>query len=217
MDRPPVRLARRALLAMVAAVAVTPLAICAGQAEAASDGAEALVKDLAERAWSVLQRGDLDREQRVDQLVALLDSKTDVGLLSRLVLGRNWQRLSEQQQARYERLFGEVVMRNLARRLDQYVGGVGGRLDEHLQFASSQPAGKDDMLVRTKVRTPEGEVLDVDWRLRGRGDQPLIIDLIIEGASLLVTQRSEFATVIERSDVDGLLAELSARAGPAES
>ncbi len=43
----------------------------------------------------------------------------------------------------------------------------------------------------------------------------MILDLVIEGASLLVTQRSEFASVIERSDVDGLLAELSARAGVA--
>jgi phospholipid transport system substrate-binding protein len=67
------------------------------------------------------------------------------------------------------------------------------------------------------VRTPQGDVLDVDWRLRARDDRPLIIDLIIEGASLLVAQRSEFTTVIERSDVDGLLAELSARAGSTDS
>ena len=45
-----------------------------------------------------------------------------------------------------------------------------------------------------------------------QGDQPVIIDLIVEGVSLLVTQRSEFAAVIERSDMDGLLAELRARA-----
>jgi ABC-type transporter MlaC component len=45
----------------------------------------------------------------------------------------------------------------------------------------------------------------------------VIIDVIVEGASLLVSQRSEFATVIERKDLDGLLAELRARAGSARS
>ena len=40
---------------------------------------------------------------------------------------------------------------------------------------------------------------------------PVVIDLIIEGISLLVTQRSEFAAVLERAGVDGLLAELNAR------
>jgi ABC-type transporter MlaC component len=45
----------------------------------------------------------------------------------------------------------------------------------------------------------------------------VIIDLIVEGASLLVSQRSEFAAVIERQDLDGLLAELRARAGSTNS
>ena len=39
----------------------------------------------------------------------------------------------------------------------------------------------------------------------------MIIELIIEGISLLVTQRSEFAAVLERIGVEGLLAELNSR------
>jgi ABC-type transporter MlaC component len=45
----------------------------------------------------------------------------------------------------------------------------------------------------------------------------VIIDLIVEGASLLVSQRSEFAAVIERQKLDGLLAQLRARAGATSS
>jgi phospholipid transport system substrate-binding protein len=217
MHRLAVRLPRLALFVVAAVLATTPLSLRSGRAEPATAAADATDRELADGAWTLLHRDDLDQRQRRDQLVALLESKTDVGLLSRLVLGRNWQRLSEQQQARYEGLFGQVVMRNLARRLDQFVNGADGTLADHLQFLSSQQVGQADVLVRTKVRTPQGDVLDVDWRLRARDDRPLIIDLIIEGASLLVAQRSEFATVIERSDVDGLLAELSARAGSTDS
>jgi phospholipid transport system substrate-binding protein len=65
--------------------------------------------------------------------------------------------------------------------------------------------------------TQQAENLTVDWRLRPRDDRPVIIDLIIEGASLLVSQRSEFAAVIERSSMDGLLTELRARAQAPES
>ena len=216
MDRLPLRLGRRALLVMAAAAALPLLAVPAGSAEPATAAAEALVRDLAEGAWTLLHRTDLDQQQRLDQLVQLLEAKTDVPLLGRLALGRHWQRLSAQQQERYEQLFRKVVMGSLARRLDQYVSGAAGTVDDYLQFVTSQPAGKDDVLVRTRVRTQQGDVVAVDWRLRGR-DQPVILDLVIEGASLLVTQRSEFATVIERSDVDGLLAELSARAGSADS
>jgi len=216
MDRLSLRLGRRALLAMAVAVALPLLPARAADAEPTTAAAETLVRDLAEGAWSLLHRADLDRGERLEELIELLEAKTDVALLSRLALGRHWQRLSAQQQDRYEQLFSEVVMGSLARRLDQYVSGAAGTVDEHLQFLTSQPVGKDDVLVRTRVRTQQGDVVDVDWRLRGR-DQPVVLDLVIEGASLLLTQRSEFATVIERSDVDGLLAELSARAGSADS
>jgi len=216
MDRLSLRLARRPLLALAMAALVALLAVRAESAEPATAAADRLVKDLAEGTWTLLHRTDLDRDQRLEELVALLEDTTDVPLLSRLALGRHWQRLSPQQQERYEGLFGQVVIGSLARRLDQYVSGAAGTVDDYLEFVTSQPVGKDDVLVRTRVRTQHGDVVDVDWRLRDR-DQPVILDLVIEGASLLLSQRSEFATVIERSDVDGLLSELSARAGSADS
>jgi phospholipid transport system substrate-binding protein len=54
--------------------------------------------------------------------------------------------------------------------------------------------------------------LQVDWRLRAQDDGRLVvIDVIVAGVSLIVTQRSEFSTVIERQGFDGLLAELRQR------
>ncbi len=210
-------LGRRRLLFMTAGLAL--LSPCPRSVFAAppTAGAQAVVKDLAERAWQLLHRDDLDERQRLDQLTQLLTSKTDVPLLSRLVLGRHWQQLTEAQRAGYEELFNAVVMRNLARRLDQYANGATGPLDQHFRILGTQPAGGDDVLVRTNVVTQTGEPLDVDWRLRVRNDEPVVIDLIIAGVSLLVAQRSEFAAVIDRSSMDGLLAELRARAQSSES
>jgi len=67
------------------------------------------------------------------------------------------------------------------------------------------------------VQPQSGDSLSVDWRLREGDDGPVIIDVIIEGVSLLVSQRSEFAAVIERSNMEGLLAELQARADSTSS
>lgn len=211
------RLSRRRLLAASVGLTVASLSDGPVLADASPAGAEAMVRDLAGRAWALLHRSDLDQRQRIEELTRLLTSKTDVALLSRLVLGRYWQQLTEAQRAGYQELFEAVVMHNLARRLDQYANGAQGPLDQHFRILSSQPTGKEDVLVRTKVLTEQGESLDVDWRLRLRADRPVIIDLIVQGASLLVSQRSEFAAVIERSSVDGLLAELRARAQATES
>ena len=144
--------------------------------------------------------------------MVLFEARTDVGLISRLALGRYWNQLSETQRQDYQELFRAVVIRGMARRLTSYAGDADGPMKERFQVLSSAPAGKRDTLVRSRVFPPNGQPLALDWRLRTGASGPVIIDLIVEGASLLVSQRSEFAAVIERYDLDGLLAELRARA-----
>ncbi|MCE3246982.1 MAG: putative toluene tolerance transporter [Geminicoccaceae bacterium] len=212
MRRAPLRLDRRRLLALALAAAAMPLGYNAAFAGTPAARAEAVVGELAGEVWGLFRSGDLDPRTRLERLTGLLQSKTDVALLSRLVLGQHWQRLTEAQQARYRELFGQVVLRNLAKRLNQYASGATGPLEQHFRMTGSQAVGKQDVLVRSTVTTPAGDTVDVDWRLRDAAQGPVIIDLIIEGISLLVSQRSEFAAVIERSDMEGLLTELQARA-----
>jgi phospholipid transport system substrate-binding protein len=214
MKRAILRQRRREMLAAMASLPVVAM-LPAGRAVRADirpSDAEAVVSTLAAAVWSTFGRDDLDDQQRIDILATQLVAKTDVDLLSRLVLGRYWQQLDDQQRTRYQTLFGDVVMRTLARRLNQFGKDAQGRFEERFTLLSSAPAGKSDVLVRSTVRPQSGDTLSVDWRLRAGDSDPVIIDVIIEGVSLLVSQRSEFAAVIERSDMEGLLTELQARA-----
>jgi phospholipid transport system substrate-binding protein len=217
MDRAKMALGRRQLLASTFGVASALLPARRSLADASTAGAEAVVRNLAEQAWALVHRGDLDKRQRIDQLTDLIESQTDVPLLSRLVLGRYWPQLSEAQRAEYERLFRVVVMRGFARRLNDYAHDTTGPLEQHFRIVAGIVTSDKDILVRSKVQPERGQPVNVDWRLRRRDDRPVIIDLIVEGVSLLVSQRSEFASVIERSNMDGFLAELRARAESAES
>lgn len=207
----------RGVLAL--AVGVVGLGLLAGPdpALASDPNPDQVVQGLAEDIWSTLRTNGLDEERRVDELMVLFEARTDVRLISRLALGRYWNRLAEQQRQDYQALFRDVVIRSMARRLNSYARDAKGPIEERFQILSSVPAGKHDTLVRSKVFPTNGPPLALDWRLREGDAGPVIIDLIIEGASLLVSQRSEFAAVIERHDLDGLLAELRARAGSARS
>jgi phospholipid transport system substrate-binding protein len=222
MKRAFVRLRRRDAIGVLTIAALLPLiglpwTMRTAHGEVAPADAEAVVHELAAQVWQLLDRPDLNDQQRIDALATLLETKTDVELLSRLVLGRYWNQLSDPQQARYQSLFRDVVMHNFARRLNLYAKDSQGQLEQHFTIISTAPAGKQDVLVRSRVRPERGDTLAVDWRLRDGGEGPVIIDLIIAGVSLLVSQRSEFAAVIERSDMEGLLAELEARASPTKS
>jgi phospholipid transport system substrate-binding protein len=217
MARACARLGRREMLAVAASLLVLAALAEPTPAPAAVPSAEQVVQGLVEDIWTTLNTDGVDESGRVDRLVTLLEARTDVRLISRLALGRYWNRLPEAQQREYQELFRDVVIRSMARRLNSYAEDARGPLEERFQILSSAPAGKDDTLVRSKVFPKNGQPLALDWRLRAGDAGPVIIDLIVEGASLLVAQRSEFAAVIERHDMDGLLAELRARAEPARS
>ena len=217
MARAVARCGRRALLALaLGGVALGPLA-WPRAVPASGPDAEQVVLGLAEEIWTTLRTNGVDPQGRVEKLTALLAARADVGLISRLALGRHWKELPEAQRQDYQELFRAVVIRSFARRLDGYAPDAEGALEERFQILGSAPAGERDTLVRSKVFPAEGPPVALDWRLRATDAGPLIIDLIVEGASLLVSQRSEFAAVIERQKLDGLLAELRARAGSANS
>lgn len=217
MKRALVRLRRRDAIGLLAITSLLPVAGRAARSEVATADAEATVNDLAAQIWSLFGRADLDSQGRIHALAELLVANTDVELLGRLVLGRYWQQLDDPQRTRYLTLFREVVMGNFASRLNQYAEDAQGPFEERFTISSSAPAGKQDVLVRSRVRPRSGKSLAVDWRLREGDHGPVIIDVTIEGVSLLVSQRSEFAAVIERSDMEGLLAELEARVGSTKS
>ena len=103
------------------------------------------------------------------------------------------------------------MLQTFVQRLRQYVGSELGFAGERFQIIASRPVGERDILVQSRIAPPSSQPLRVDWRLRERPGEPVIIDLIVEGISLLVTQRSEFAAVLERGGIDRLLSELEAR------
>ena len=211
------RFGHRDMLGFVAGLFLLLLSAAPTAAAASSASAEQVVQGLAEDIWATLNTNGVDESGRVDQLIKLLEARTDVGLISRLALGRYWNRLPDAEQQNYQELFREVVIRSFARRLSGYAADARGPIEERFQILGSAPAGKEDTLVRSKVFPKGGQPIGLDWRLRAGDAGPVIIDLIVEGASLLVSQRSEFAAVIERHDLDGLLAELRARAESARS
>jgi phospholipid transport system substrate-binding protein len=210
MNRASFALGRRRVFA-AAAILIATLG-SAGATATAGASAESIVEKLAADIWAVLRRTDLPAVERQAQLIDTIDGYTDVTLLGRLALGRHWRQLDDDQRRTYDRLFKQVVIGSLARRLSQYTSDEQGPLEHRFDVLGSQPAGKSDILVRSRLMLPRGDAVTLDWRLRQRDDDLVVIDLVIEGVSLLVSQRSEFAAVIERSGMDGLLAELQARA-----
>ena len=172
--------------------------------------AEEVVRRLVDQVWRTLAESGIENVDS-ESLLAVLDEGADLTLLGRLVLGRYWREANARQRSEYLRLFRHYIFQTFVQRLRQYTGPDLDYGPERFQIIASRRVDERDILVQSRVDPPSGQPLRVDWRLREGAGEPVIIDLIVEGISLLVTQRSEFAAVLERGGIEGLLSELRVR------
>jgi phospholipid transport system substrate-binding protein len=182
-----------------------PLAWRPVDAAPSAESARALIEEVSAEVLTILSDPSRGDRQKFDDLVVLLEKPIDLDLVARLILGRYWRTTDDGQREQYLQLFREYALANLASKLHLYQG-------QSFEVTGAKVVSDQDALVTSRILSDGQPPLQVDWRLRQRSDGGLVtIDLIVEGVSLIVTLRSEFASVIERQGFDGLLAELRTR------
>jgi phospholipid transport system substrate-binding protein len=191
---------RRVVLAGAAAM----LLVNAAWAQTAPDGAAQFVQSLAAQAISTLSRPNMSLEAREDAFRTLLRQGFDLDFIGRFVAGRYFREMTPEQQADYQRLFGDFVVRT-------YAGRLGGYSGEQFSVVSSRAAGQQDVLVQSRIDRPSGPPIGAEWRVRSISGAYKIIDITVEGVSMAVTQRAEFDSVLSRGGPESLLAALRAR------
>ncbi len=204
-------LRRRALWVLL----TLPVLLPGSLAKAAPAEAERFINVLSMRTLDVLSRPGADDRQRIDELAALLDEAADLRLIARLVLGRHWRAASEEQRREYVALFQAYARDSLAHRFGAYKGG------QRFVIVGSRPVGEADSLVSTQIFLGRAQPpVTVDWRVRDTDGRLVIVDVVAEGISMLVTNRSEFDSIVNSRGIDGLLAQMrgwqtAARPNPA--
>lgn len=167
---------------------------------AEANGARQFIQDVGDRTVAVLRQAGASDAQRMARLVELLNTATDLELVSRLVLGQYWRSATDAQRAEYSKLFRELVVKTMADRLNTYGG-------ETFEITNATPIDDRDTVVATKIFRPGsgGQPIAVDWRVRRVDGHFSIIDIVAEGVSMVVTQRSEVGSVVSQKGMDGLI------------
>jgi phospholipid transport system substrate-binding protein len=178
------------------------------QANAAeTDQAEAFVQDLAASGIAMLESGNYTETERELQFRKLVRKGFALDAIGKFVVGRYWREMNKDQQAEYLELFSEWLMKTYASRL----GGYSGQTLEIARSIETDSRYKD-VVVSTQINLANGQQpMNADWRVRKFGGEYKIIDVSVEGASMVATQRREFEAVIRKVGVDGLMDELRDR------
>jgi len=195
---------RRFVLTIISLLIALPSLTAAPNVIAAD--ASVFMNELWHHAVEVLSK-KLPQSERLTRFRELFHADFDGPGIARFVLGRYWRSASEQEQQEFLRLFEDYVVFVYGTRLSNFNG-------ETFKVRSSR-TDESGTVVSSDILGPSGEApIKVDWRLITDKGAFKINDVVIEGISMLVTQRSEFASVIQRhgGQVGGLLTMMRERA-----
>lgn len=164
----------------------------AGRAEIDPTRAAAFIQAAGNDLVAAINDPRLDLTTRRDRVAATLRRTIDVEGTGRFILGRYVRQASPQELAEYNRLFDDIIVRNLSARFGEYRG-------VKFSLGRSQQRTEEDVLVNTIVERPNTPAFALDWRVSEIGGQPRVVDVIAEGTSLRLTTRSEYSAVIQRN------------------
>ncbi|HRQ60891.1 MAG TPA: ABC transporter substrate-binding protein [Alphaproteobacteria bacterium] len=170
-----------------AAPAYAPLTVQVSQDVA---GAQSFIDGMAQKAINFLADQSMPQAQKTQKFKELLSSSFDLKTIGRFALGRYWKTATPAQQAEYQGLFDKMVVKVYSQRFKDYQG-------QQLVVDSAKAEGDKDVLVTSFIIPSSGPKVQVDWRVRNKDGRHKIVDIIVEGVSMAVTQRSEFASVIQ--------------------
>ena len=174
------RFALTTLLLLIATASLT-----AAPPNSIAADANVFMDQLWNRAVEVLSK-KVPATERVARFRQLFQADFDGPGIARFVLGRYWRSASPQEQQEYLKLFEDYVVYVYGTRLSNFSG-------ETFKVRTSR-TDENGTIVSTDIISPGGEApIKVDWRLVTDNGAFKINDVTIEGISMMVTQRSEFA------------------------
>ena len=159
-------------------------------------GAQGFIESMAARGIGFLGNQSLGPDQRKAEFRKLLRSSFDMNMIGRFAMGPYWRSLSPAQQSEYQKLFEAMIVDVYARRFGEYNG-------QQLEVRNARSENNTDVIVNSFIIPAKGgEEVQVDWRVRNKGGQFKVIDVVVAGVSMALTQRSEFSSVIQRGGGD---------------
>ncbi len=172
------------------ALAVVGLLACLAPVAHAGESPRALVEKMTQQAVDILGNRSLSSDEKRHRIEDLAYANIDFDTMSRLVLARNWSRLSPAQQEEFVKLFREHLALTYGRNIESYN-------NEKVEVVGERDEGRGDWSVKTKILRGGGsaDVL-VDYRLRQENDAWRIIDVVIERVSLVANFRSQFQEIM---------------------
>lgn len=176
----------------------------AAHAEATKEqlSAAELVDRLHETLLDVMKNSeDLGYQGRYDRLQPVVEDSFDFRTIARIVLGRYWKDLGEEQRMTFLETFSKLSTVTYASRFDGYSG-------ELFRHVNEEPLRKGRVLLKTELVKGNGETISFNYILQTKDAKWLIINVIADGVSDLSLKRADYKSVLKSDGFTALVTKL---------
>ena len=157
---------------------------------------DVFVQSTVNRASAILTK-NISKEDKMTELKLIAKDTVDIRGIGLYTLGSFRKNLSENEKNEYSDLFERYFLKTFSSRLSEYT-------NPKIEVSDKKVLNKNYTIVNSiLVGTSERPEVEIDWRIYTKNpDNPLIRDLIIEGLSLVRTQKEEFASILNSNNGD---------------
>jgi phospholipid transport system substrate-binding protein len=172
------------------------------QNEAGATAKQVVEKFQAELIVVMKNGKQLGYAGRYDKLYEPVSNSHDLTKIARIVVGKEWEKLSEVQQQKLVDDFVRLSVASYAHNFKDYSG-------ESFVFDSEEETARGGVVVHSTLIIPDDKSVKFDYMLKEKGTSWRIINIIANGVSDLALKRSEYTTILQREGFDALIAKIN--------
>ena len=173
----------------------------------AQDETGATAKQVVEKFQSELIAVMKDGKQlgyagRYEKLYEPISNSHDLTKIARIVVGKEWEKLSETQQQKLTDIFVRLSVASYAHNFKDYSG-------ESFVFDSEEETARGGVVIHSHLVIPNDKPVKFDYMLKEKGNSWRIINIIANGVSDLALKRSEYTSILLREGFDALISKIN--------
>ena len=191
-------------LKLMAFAAVFNVGVTVGNAaDQGKTTAKQVVDTFQNQLIDVMKNGKaLGFKGRYDKLKDSVTNSHDLTKIARIIVGKEWEKLTEAQQQQFVDVFTKLSIASYAHNFKDYDG-------ESFTFDTEEETKMGGVYIHSHLDIPNDKPVKFDYMLKEIGDSWRIINIIANGVSDLALKRSEYSAVLQREGFDALIAKLN--------
>lgn len=165
--------------------------------------AKQVVDKFQNELLSVMKKGKQSSfSDRYSELYNAVANSHDLTKIARIVVGKEWEKLSSEQQQKLVEVFSKLSVAAYTHNFKDYNG-------ESFTFDSEEETTKGGVVIHSHLSIPDEKDVKFDYMLKENGNNWRIINIIANGVSDLALKRTEYTSILQRDGFDALISKIN--------